>query len=425
MSEQNILNPTSSSQLNPQYPLPMDDPQIISRWQAKSGKPFARYMFARGMVMQLHWEKVPFTTYYALRQWFNQYERDFFTYADFDSNRYYSGQFMDQPHYEVVGNNQVSISANFVVIPGLPLFQYPSNWGVDSIFYEERDGFGQDLVKLTGTWDRQDKNYLLFSEQFNTAPWAGETNVTVTPNNQTDPLGGNTADTIATGVTAAQGIVQISAMNARTGFQVTFSVWLKAAANTNATIVVDRTGAADVASQAIVVTNAWQRFSITHNATWTGTNAVRAIIRITNAASSIFAWGAQLEFGTAATTYTQTTAAVAVLLAPGADANQHGGYAYFNVGTLTTDAGEWKYFGYGFRLWAYKGPDMGIVQVFLDGVSQGTIDLYAAAATAAAVVLTVQNVVLGDHRIKLSPTNTKNGASANFYVSADAIEVMR
>jgi hypothetical protein len=58
-------------------------------------------------------------------------------------------------------------------------------------------------------------------------------------------------------------------------------------------------------------------------------------------------------------------------------------------------------------------------------VSQGTVDLYSAAATASAVVLTVQNVVLGLHRIKFSPTNTKNAASLNFYVSADAIEVMR
>jgi hypothetical protein len=361
MSEQNILNPTSSSQLNPQYPLPIDDPQIISRWQAKSGKAFSRFMMGRGMVMQLHWEKVSFSTYYALKQWFYQYERDFFTYADFDRNRYYSGQFMDQPHFEVVGNNQVTISANFVVIPGLPQFQYPSNWGVDSIFFEERDGLSQDLVKLTGTWDHQDKNYLIFSEQFDNAVWSKETNVTVTANNQTDPLGGNTADTIATGATAGQGVFQTSTMIARKGFQSTFSVWLKAGANTNVTLSINRAGGLDQESQAITVTNAWQRFTLTHSATWTGTTGVTAIIRITNSASSIFAWGAQLEFGASATTYTQTTASVVVLLAPGADANQHGGSAYFNLGTVTTDAAEWQYFGYGFRVWSYRGPDMGIV----------------------------------------------------------------
>jgi hypothetical protein len=425
MSEQNILNPTAASQLNPTYTIPHKDPANSASWQPRSGKPYSRFMLTRGMEFQLHWDAVPFSTYQSLRQWFRQYEQGFFSYFDIDDNRYYSGQFLVEPQFERKGNNQVNISATFVVVPNVPNFVYPSNWGVDSIFLEERNDFGQDLVKLTGTWDHQDKNYLLWSEQFDNAAWTKETNVTVTANNQTDPLGGNTADTIATGATAAQGVVQSSLMNARAGYQVTFSVWLKAAANTGATIIVDRTGAADVASQVITVTNAWQRFTITHNATWTGTNAVRAIIRITNAASSIFAWGAQLEFGAAATAYTQTTAAVVVLTAPIADANQHGGFAYFDAGTVTTDAAEWKYIGYGFRVWSYKGPDMGIVQVFLDGVSLGTVDLYAAAATASAVVFTQQNTVLGEHRVKLQPTNTKNGASAAFFIAADAIEVMR
>ncbi len=155
MSEQNILNPTASSQMNPTYPIRHKDPQIIASWQPRSGKPSQRYMMARGMEFQLHWEKVQFSTYLSLRQWFRQYERDFFSYFDIDDNRYYSGQFLAEPQMERVGNNQVNISATFVAVPTLPQFQYPSNWGVDSIFIEERDGFGSDLVKLTGTWTFQ------------------------------------------------------------------------------------------------------------------------------------------------------------------------------------------------------------------------------------------------------------------------------
>jgi hypothetical protein len=136
-------------------------------------------------------------------------------------------------------------------------------------------------------------------------------------------------------------------------------------------------------------------------------------------------WGAQLEYGAAPTTYVTTTNAAVVLPAPNTNVKFHSGFAYHDAGTVTTDAAEWGYFGYGFRLWAPKGPDMGIVQVFLDGVSQGNVDLYAAAATASAVVLTVQSVALGLHRVKLQPTNTKNAASTNFVVSADALEVMR
>jgi hypothetical protein len=90
-----------------------------------------------------------------------------------------------------------------------------------------------------------------------------------------------------------------------------------------------------------------------------------------------------------------------------------------------SDAAEWLYFGYGFQVWAPKGPAMGIMQISLDSVVQGTVDLYAAALTASAALFTVTNVPLGTHRVKLSATNTKNASSASFVVCADALQVMR
>jgi|GEM_PF-3760450 hypothetical protein len=424
MSEQNILNPTAQSPLNPTYSIPHKDPQIMSSWQPRSGKPFSRYMMARGKEFDLHWDNVPESTYLSLRQWFRQYERGFFTFFYLSDGRYYSGQFLQQPQYEEIGNNNFNISATFIELPGVPSFIYPSNWGVDSVFLDERDDFNQDLVKLTGTWDHLDKNYLLFSEQFDNAVWTKETNVTVTPNNQVDPLGGNTADTLTTGVTASQGVFQISAEGAIPGIPVTFSVWLKAAANTQVILLIDRSGS-DVESTTVTATNAWQRFTFTHSGTWTGVNGLLALVRIVNASTSVFLWGAQLEFGTAASTYTSTTNAFLTLISPAPNALFHAGASYVNLGTVNTDASEWLYFGYGFRLWSYKGPGMGIVQIFIDGVSQGTIDLYSAAAVASAPVFTLQNVALGQHRVKMSPTATKNAASSGFIVSADVIEVMR
>ncbi|MBZ5531548.1 MAG: hypothetical protein LAO20_08950 [Acidobacteriia bacterium] len=426
MSEQNILNPAATSVTNPDYGIKVQDASVFARWQSRSGRPFARRLSSRGQVIQLQWNNRLFSTYDTLRQWARQYENDFFSYFDIDDNRYYSGQFSDMPSYEVAGNQRVNIAANFVVVPGMAQFAYPSNWGVDSIFMEERDGFGQDLVKLTGTWDRSDQNYILWSEQFDNAAWVPGTNVTVTANNATDPLGGNTADTVATGATAAKGVTQTSQRNARNGYQATFSVRVKAGVNTAFTITIDRGVGLDAeTSGALTATSSYQTFSFTHSATWTGVTAIRVTIQITNSASSIIPWGAQLEAGAAATAYAQTTAATALLAAPNADANYHGNFAYNNGGTVTTDAAEWKYFGYGLRVWAPKGPDQGIMQVFLDGVSQGTIDLYNAAKQASAALMTVQSVVLGDHRVKLAPTNTKNASSSAFIVTADAIEVMR
>lgn len=267
MSEQNILNPSITSQLNPDYSVKTTKPAIMARWQARSGKPFARFLAARGLVWDLQWGNRMFSDADALVQWFNQYEQDFFTYADWDRGRYYTGQFADQPTWEDMANQKVNISAQFIVLPTLPMFQYPSRWGTDSIFMEERDGFGSNLVKLTGSgW---------FLE-----PASGALH----------PAGG-------------------------------------------------------------------------------------------------------------------------------------AGQAY--VSATTNDYAEWIYFGYGFRIWSWLRPDLGIVEISLDGAVLGTVDCYNAVQVNSAPIFTDQNVSLGLHRVKLRCTGTKNAASSAFFVTADAIEVMR
>jgi hypothetical protein len=155
-------------------------------------------------------------------------------------------------------------------------------------------------------------NDLLWSEQLDNAVWVPQTGVTVTPNSQTDPLGGSTADTITTGSTAGVGLFQACALNSINGIQYTFSVWLKAAANTSVLVRINRSAAgvgSDTEGVTVTATNVWQRFTFTHSATWTGSQSVTALIQIVNASTSIFAWGAQLEDGSVATTYRQTTSA--------------------------------------------------------------------------------------------------------------------
>src|SRR5438552_161259 len=132
MSEQNILNPTASSDFNPEYPIKAVDTRTMGRAQARSGRPYYRRLSARGTVFQLQWNNRLFATYNALRQWFAQYESDFFSFNDLDRGRYFSGMFDDEPQYEIAGNDRVNISANFIAVPGLPLFQYPSNWARDA-----------------------------------------------------------------------------------------------------------------------------------------------------------------------------------------------------------------------------------------------------------------------------------------------------
>jgi len=107
-----------------------------------------------------------------------------------------------------------------------------------------------------------------------------------------------------------------------------------------------------------------------------------------------------------------------------ADPSAHGGSERQNPNTNTTDFALWVYAGYGFRLWSRRGPGLGIAEVLLDEASLGTVDLYAAQATAGQPVLAKLDVPLGLHRVKLRATNSKNAAATAQTILADALEVM-
>lgn len=154
MSEQNILNPTAGNDLSPDYGYTEGLPQMMSQFQARSGKVQARQLLARGRVFDLVWGSRLKTTVDALRQWEAQYRNDFFSYQDIERGRYFSGRFSGPLTISASGFNHYDIKGEFIEMPGLAMFAYPANWNgsavQDSIFIEERDGFGNDLVKYTG-----------------------------------------------------------------------------------------------------------------------------------------------------------------------------------------------------------------------------------------------------------------------------------
>ncbi len=90
---------------------------------------------------------------------------------------------------------------------------------------------------------------------------------------------------------------------------------------------------------------------------------------------------------------------------------------------------EWLYFGYGFRLWSMKDSMLGKVKISLDGGLLETVDLYSAAPVASAAVgpsgTLATNINLGIHRVKIEVDATKNAASSDYRIYADAIEVMQ
>jgi hypothetical protein len=102
----------------------------------------------------------------------------------------------------------------------------------------------------------------------------------------------------------------------------------------------------------------------------------------------------------------------------------HGGRETSNDNLNTTDQFSWVYGGYGFRLWARRGPDQGIYEVLLDGVSLGTVDPYIAVDVASVIQLTKLDVPLGLHRVTIKATNTKNAASSSKIFVVDALETI-
>lgn len=113
---------------------------------------------------------------------------------------------------------------------------------------------------------------------------------------------------------------------------------------------------------------------------------------------------------------------------PAADAQASAGNHKTNPGTSSganADAFQFTYAGYGFRLVSIKDSNLGIYEVFLDGISLGTVDLYNASKLAAAVVFTKLDVPLGIHRVELRSTNTRNAGNVTaFIIIADALEAI-
>jgi hypothetical protein len=156
MSKLDILNPTVDSELSPDYAYTEGLPQMLSQFQAKSGSVIARQLFARGRVYDLTWAGRLKTTADQLRQWEAQFRNDFFTFFDNERGRSFSGRFSGPLQISPSGYNRWDIHGQFIEIPGVPMYGYPVNWSGgftsnDAIFLEERDGFGKDLVKLTGS----------------------------------------------------------------------------------------------------------------------------------------------------------------------------------------------------------------------------------------------------------------------------------
>ena len=98
----------------------------------------------------------------------------------------------------------------------------------------------------------------------------------MTPNDPatTDPNGQNSATRIAATQPHSDVYQSVSSQNVTSGESYTFSVWLKAPTSTPAVLAIDRPGG-DWEQSAVTVGTTWQRYTFTHDGTWTGSGHPR------------------------------------------------------------------------------------------------------------------------------------------------------
>jgi hypothetical protein len=164
--------------------------------------------------------------------------------------------------------------------------------------------FAADFLDLSVTAIARGQNLLLWSEAFDNAAWQEQASsgplAVVTPNAAVDPNGNQTADQISYAAIAGgfSDVLQTVALPVK-GKPFTFSVWLKTSSGTvPLTLVVQDnafTGSGQVSLNA-TVTPTWTQFSVTTTFPVDANDGIYVALRYqTNAAATVFAWGAQLE----------------------------------------------------------------------------------------------------------------------------------
>ena len=98
----------------------------------------------------------------------------------------------------------------------------------------------------------------------------------------------------------------------------------------------------------------------------------------------------------------------------------NGTFSYSNV---RNNAVEITFSGTAIRLIASKESNRGICEIFLDGVSQGEVDLYSPSILRQQTVFAIEGLADTKHTLKVVVTGKKNASASGTYVDIDAAEI--
>lgn len=85
---------------------------------------------------------------------------------------------------------------------------------------------------------------------------------------------------------------------------------------------------------------------------------------------------------------------------------------------------EYTFMGTGINIYDATGHNKGMVEIFIDGVSKGTIDRYTSGTAYKTLMYSILNLSFDIHTIKIVVTRTKNDRSSDYTFTFDYLEIV-
>lgn len=155
MPQTDILNPTPTHPLNPDYGFQKKRPVTHLVAKANQGVPYYRELTDTGHQFVFNWADKPRTAIDRLKWYYEQYRDGFFTYIDHeDGGRQYVGRFSAAVEPVPTAHGRWTVQGvTFDEIATAPMLKYPNRWDTDSVWRFAVNDFSQRMVAAqSGSW---------------------------------------------------------------------------------------------------------------------------------------------------------------------------------------------------------------------------------------------------------------------------------